>query len=944
MAMWIIFLGILMHCSFLEVLAQLPAQPENCSDQTQKISFSHSYKINAPESFQFKVEPDPGPLQDNNHMMFTNGEVDGDEEQNIIFRHNIRLQTPKRDCEVLEKVKALLERLENLELEVVHLKRICNPQTCCGRGQGVSSCSGHGTFIQEICSCSCEEGWEGQDCSQPTCPGNCSGNGRCIDGRCVCNARYAGDDCSQLLCPENCSGNGVCVHGVCQCYQEFTGDDCSEKRCPNDCSGNGYCDSGECYCKDGFIELDCSKVLPPWNIHLLKTTENSLTIGWDKITDVDYYLISYFPVGEKALMKQIQVPKDQTNYEIRGLIPGTEYVITLRNVKKELYSEPELLQGSTDVSTIGHIWVTDETENSLEVEWENPAAEVDYYKLRFGSLSGEEEEVVVPKSNDVKSRYIITGLKPGTKYKITVISVRNEAEGKPSSVHGWTDIDGPTHLVTDRVTENTATISWNGAQAPIDGYVVSYNLVGGDTRQISIDKDKRTATLVDLKPGKEYIIHIWAVKGTQQSRRASTAAETEIDGPTNLKTDQVTENSATISWNKASAPVEQNILSYMSADGETREVPVGKDNIKTTLTNLKPGMEYVLHIWAVKGSQQSKRASTKTMTDIDPPKNIRVSDVTQSSGVVTWMPPDAQISGYLLTYQHPGGTSKEVQLGANDQRFALENLSRGTKYTIYITAFKGDRRSQTVATTFSTISLHYPYPADCSQTQQNGNSISGLYTIYLNGDSNRPLEVYCDMTTDGGGWIMIQRRSTGQLDFSKRWKNYIEGFGNPSGEFWLGLEKLHNLTRSAGLPYELRVDLRTHNESAYATYDFFQVGSSRDRYKLSLGNYRGTAGDAMTYHNGRKFTTIDKDNDIAITNCAITHHGGWWYKNCHLANLNGKYGEHKHSEGINWEPWKGHLYSIPYAEMKIRPRSHSFEAVLSRKRRSLAVKRKETKV
>lgn len=62
-----------------------------------------------------------------------------------------------------------------------------------------------------------------------------------------------------------------------------------------------------------------------------------------------------------------------------------------------------------DVSAIGHIWVTEETENSLEVEWENPAAEVDYYKLRFSSLSGEEKEVVVPKSNDVKSRYIITG-------------------------------------------------------------------------------------------------------------------------------------------------------------------------------------------------------------------------------------------------------------------------------------------------------------------------------------------------------------------------------------------------------------------------------------------------------------------------------------------------------------------------------------------------------
>lgn len=56
------------------------------------------------------------------------------------------------------------------------------------------------------------------------------------------------------------------------------------------------------------------------------------------------------------------------------------------------------------------------------------------------------------------------------------------------------------------------------------------------------------------------------------------------------------------------------------------------------------------------------------------------------------------------------------------------------------------------------------------------------------------------------------------------------------------------------------------------------------------------AGDALSYHNGWKFTTFDRDNDIALSNCALTHHGGWWYKNCHLANPNGRYGETKHSE------------------------------------------------
>lgn len=36
----------------------------------------------------------------------------------------------------------------------------------------------------------------------------------------------------------------------------------------------------------------------------------------------------------------------------------------------------------------------------------------------------------------------------------------------------------------------------------------------------------------------------------------------------------------------------------------------------------------------------------------------------------------------------------------------------------------------------------------------NGDTTSDLYTIYINGDKTQALEVYCDMTSDGGGWIV----------------------------------------------------------------------------------------------------------------------------------------------------------------------------------------------
>ncbi|XP_029474656.1 tenascin-N [Rhinatrema bivittatum] len=1108
-------LGILFYCTVQQAGTQLQGT-NNCTHE-KGVTFSHVYKIDLPKTSKVQVDADASPLSDDGTVLLATGEQDEGEEQNIIFKHNIRVQTPKTDCEGSANFRDLLARLRKLEEDLKEIKETCSSQTCCMAGGLSSLCSGHGTFDRETCSCSCDEGWAGRDCSSHGCPNSCNGNGQCVNGRCVCDEPYAGNDCSQLLCPNNCSGNGVCVNGVCQCYEGFIYTDCSEQRCPNDCSGNGNCDRGECYCEDGFHGLDCSSVFGTQNLRLLRSTEDSLSVSWDKVMEVDYYIISYYLTGNKSSMKQIRVPKDQLTYKIMNLVPGSHYQIMLHQVKKGVTSEPGQLDAYTDMSSLGTIWLTEETENSLEVEWENPEVEVDYYKLKYSTPLGEEKEVVVPKSRDVKTRYIITGLQPSTRYQITVWSVKDKLAGKSSSVSGTTEIDSPTNLMINRVTENTASISWDPVQALIDRYRLSYtsadgeakevtigkdkvtttltglrpgmeytiyiwaekgnkpskkagakavteidgptnlvinrvtediasiswdpaqalidryrlsytsadgetkemamgkdkvdttltglhpgmeytismwaekgskhskkadakaeteidgptNLVingmtentasvswdparalidryrlsytsaDGETKEVSVGKDKVTTTLTGLCPGMEYTIYIWAEKGTKHSKKADAKAATEIDGPTNLVTNRVTEDAASLAWNRAQALVDRYVLSYAAEDGETKEVTVGKEKAATTLTGLHPGMEYTIYIWAEKGGKRSKRAETKAVTEIDPPKNLRASDVTQASAVLTWTPPIANIEGYTLSYQKPDGTSKEVHLGPEDRRFVLDGLDLGRMYTIYLVAFKRNHQSKRIATTFSTVSLLNLHPSDCNQVKQNGNRTSGIYTIYLNGDVSKPMKVYCDMTTDGGGWMVFQRRSSGKMDFFQRWRNYTEGFGDPREEFWIGLEKLHALT-GGPTRYELRVDLRTANDSAYAVYDFFRVASGRDKYKMMVGNYKGTAGDALTYHSGYRFTTWDKDNDVALSNCAVTHKGAFWYKNCHLANPNGQYGVNTHSEGVNWEPWKGHEFSIPFIEMKIRPHVTSSEPVLGRKKRSLAGTRKKT--
>uniref|UniRef100_A0A3P8VFR1 Fibrinogen C-terminal domain-containing protein n=1 Tax=Cynoglossus semilaevis TaxID=244447 RepID=A0A3P8VFR1_CYNSE len=213
--------------------------------------------------------------------------------------------------------------------------------------------------------------------------------------------------------------------------------------------------------------------------------------------------------------------------------------------------------------------------------------------------------------------------------------------------------------------------------------------------------------------------------------------------------------------------------------------------------------------------------------------------------------------------------------------------------------------------------LRFPFPTECSQELLNGALQSGEVDIYPQGKEGQAVRVYCDMESDGGGWTVLQRRMNGKTDFYRTWSDYKTGFGNLSEEFWLGNDLLHNLT-SVG-PVSLRVDLQSGNDTAYAHYANFSVDSEERHYTLTVSGYTGTAGDSMRYHNGRPFSTWDKDVDPLDTHCAKDYKGGWWYRNCYKTNLNGLYGINSNNQGVVWIDWKGKDSSIPFTEMKFRP-------------------------
>lgn len=230
-------------------------------------------------------------------------------------------------------------------------------------------------------------------------------------------------------------------------------------------------------------------------------------------------------------------------------------------------------------------------------------------------------------------------------------------------------------------------------------------------------------------------------------------------------------------------------------------------------------------------------------------------------------------------------------------------------------------------------------PRDCSDYNALEVRKNGVYRVTPD-PRNGTFEVFCDMESFGGGWTVIQQRVDGSVSFNRTWNEYKKGFGNLRGEFWLGNDHIHLLTKAKDMI--LRVDMEDfEGVREYAKYDEFYVANEYLRYRLSVSGYSGTAGNAISFnkhfnHDQKFFSTPDRDNDMYPSgNCGAYYSSGWWFDACMSANLNGKY-YHKRYKGVRngifWGTWHNmttEFYPTNYRQafktvkMMIRPKNYA---------------------
>ncbi|XP_073497972.1 tenascin-X isoform X2 [Phyllobates terribilis] len=676
------------------------------------------------------------------------------------------------------------------------------------------------------------------------------------------------------------------------------------------------------------VAPSAASLLDPRLVKLVASdvTQETITLSWIVEGNVAFDSIIVQCRDPDGRIREIVIAGHDTSTIVQGLLPASRYECNAYGLRGEKRSMPL----STEVTTAriletqgppiySDLYLSPHGPHAIHVSWEAPEGAFDSFNVRY-AVQGQELSSSVTVEGTERT-VLLSGLQPDTVYTVKLHRMSKGEETSSLEATGKTgplDLELPRKLRFTNIGEISVDVSWDPPNPETTTFKVSYQLAdGGEPESTSVIGT--STQLKGLIPGTHYEVTVVSVRGFEESQPLTDFFTTAGGGPRSLRAHDVTEVSAVMHWEPPTGPVDRYLVTYRAENIPLVTVPVPGDRTKLPLTGLHPHTEYFVSVQSSQGSMTSTPTSTSFITSADTPRDLTASEITARSALLSWKAPDAIPDGYLLTYQAPEGEVKEIRLLPHLSSFTLSQLNPSTQYRVQLRALRGGTSSAPISTSFTTGRLRFPYPRDCWEQRMNGEVRNGTFTIYLGGDKEKMLTVFCDLETDGGGWIVFQRRMDGSTNFYREWEDYKNGFGNLTSEFWLGNIALHQISSSGS--YELRVDLRAGEEVAFAVYDDFRVEAENENFRLRLGQYRGDAGDSMSYHNNMIFSTYDRDTQRRILPCAMSYRGAWWYRNCHYANLNGLYNNNKDHQGINWETWKGFEFSIPFTEMKMRPRA-----------------------
>uniref|UniRef100_A0A8B9L6C9 Collagen, type XII, alpha 1b n=1 Tax=Astyanax mexicanus TaxID=7994 RepID=A0A8B9L6C9_ASTMX len=301
------------------------------------------------------------------------------------------------------------------------------------------------------------------------------------------------------------------------------------------------------------------------------------------------------------------------------------------------------------------------THYSFRATWMPPDEPVERFRIEYVPLAGGKTEMYV---DGEENTLVLTNLTPMTEYVVNVFSVIGEESSEPLK---GTETTLPLPAVKRMTVYDEALTSmrvkWEKA-AGATGYMLLYSAINATVP--TVEKE-----VSDHEP-RTYAYSAFPLLLYEALRVLP------LPPAGKLRITDVTHSSFRLFWDAAPGNVRKYMITYKPEGGDVKEDEVMGDITTLLLTGLRSQTEYDVAVTPVYDEGPGSTMIGSEITDVVPaPKNLRFSEVTQTSFRVTWEHGAPDVALYRV-----GWTKK----GENNFQY----LNPDTLYDVTITAIYPD--------------------------------------------------------------------------------------------------------------------------------------------------------------------------------------------------------------------------------------------------------------